>query len=102
MRLFISYCREDIDLASKIVSLLKDAKLEPIWDQSFACGPAFLDEVKLSIAHCYVFVPILTERSAKRGWVHEEIGYASALNIPVMPLAHGQMPGQMDKVRKLL
>ena len=95
MRLFISYSREDLDVVSKIVSVLKNGSLEPIWDQDFACGPAFLDEVKLSISHCHVFVPILTERSAERGWVHEEIGYASALNIPVLPLAYGKTPGQM-------
>lgn len=32
----------------------------------------------------------------KRGWVHQEIGYASALNVPALPLSvNGALPGEM-------
>ena len=31
-------------------------------------------------------MPIITAESSKRGWVHQEIGYAMALNIPVLPV----------------
>ena len=33
--------------------------------------------------------------SKKRAWVHEEIGFAMALNIPVLPLSIGTIPGEM-------
>jgi hypothetical protein len=37
-------------------------------------------------------VPVIV---GERKWVHQEIGYAMALNIPVLPVAIGSLPGEM-------
>jgi hypothetical protein len=38
---------------------------------------------------------VLTRGSNKRNWVHQEIGFATALNIPVLPIAIEGVPGEM-------
>ena len=92
-RIFISYSHNDEALKDKIVKVLEANGLQPMHDEGFAFGEGFPDQIKDYIAHAHVFLPILTKESS--GWVHQEIGYASALNIPVFPISHEQNPGQM-------
>jgi len=94
-RVFISYSHEDKELVEKIVKTLEENGLTPMWDENFAWGHGFPEQIKNFIAHAHVFVPIITEASSKRGWVHQEIGYAMALNIPVLPVTLDQVPGEM-------
>jgi len=42
-----------------------------------------------------VFLPVITEAASSRGCVHQEIGYAMAMNVPVVPVTVGTWPGQM-------
>lgn len=94
-RVFISYSHEDHDLAVKIVEVIKNNGLTPMWDKDFLFGHGFQDSIKTFIAHAHVFLPIITESSSERGWVHQEIGYAMALNVPVLPVTLGTLPGEM-------
>jgi hypothetical protein len=94
-RVFISYSHEDMGLAEKIVGILEEQGLTPMWDRNFAFGHGFHDQIKNFIAHAHVFMPILTNTSSQRGWVHQEIGYALALNVPVLPVTKDQLPGEM-------
>jgi hypothetical protein len=94
-RVFISYFHEDAELVERISSTLDENGLQPMLDKSFASGHGFTDQIKNFIAHSHVFMPVITKESSSRGWVHQEIGYAMALNIPVLPISNGQMPGQM-------
>ncbi|MBC7248050.1 MAG: toll/interleukin-1 receptor domain-containing protein [Actinobacteria bacterium] len=94
-RVFISYSHEDGDLVEKIVSVLEDAGLRPMWDRDFAFGRGFPEQIRMRIAHAHVFLPLITESSNRRGWVHQEIGYAMALHVPVLPVARGALPGEM-------
>jgi hypothetical protein len=82
-------------LVQAIVKILEDNGLSPMWDRDFAYGQGFHDQIKNFIAHAHVFLPVLTHAANERNWVHQEIGFASALNIPVLPLAIGEMPGEM-------
>jgi hypothetical protein len=66
-----------------------------MWDRNFAFGHGFHEQIKNFIAHAHVFMPILTNASCQRGWVHQEIGYALALNVPVLPVTKDQLPGEM-------
>jgi hypothetical protein len=95
IRIFISYSHEDRALAEKVCAAIEAAGLEPLWDQGFAFGRGFHEQIKMFIAHAHVFLPIITESSSRRGWVHQEIGYAVALNIPVLPVAFGKLPDEM-------
>ena len=96
-RAFISYSRKDLDLVRKIVSVLESdgVGVQAVWDQNFAYGYGFHEQIKSFIAHAHVFVPFITRASNRRGWVHQEIGYAMALNIPVLPITLGILPGEM-------
>lgn len=90
-RVFVSYSREDHEIARRIVSHLETIELRPMWDANLTWG-RFAEQIKDGISFAHAFLPLLTESSTKRPWVHQEIGYAVALNVPVLPLAIGQLP----------
>jgi hypothetical protein len=91
-RIFISYSREDLEAAKKIVQVLVDLGQNPFWDQNILPGKHFTDAIKNLIAHSHIFMPFLTKNSQENPWVNQEIGYAHGLNIPVLPLAMGSLP----------
>ena len=66
-----------------------------LWDRSFALGSGFHEQIKTQIAYAHVFIPIITPSSSARGWVHQEIGYAIAMNVPVLPVALKELPDAM-------
>lgn len=95
-RIFISYSHDDHQWVNDLVAILqKKTWIIPVLDRDFAPGRGFHDQIKRYIAHAHIFMPIITEASSQRGWVHQEIGYAMALNIPVLPVAIGKEPGEM-------
>lgn len=95
-RAFVSYAHEDRALAGQVVDALRSRGLDVFWDRDIRPGVPFTDAIKGLIAHAHVFVPIITDSSQKRPWVHQETGYAAALNIPVLPLAlQGTVGGEM-------
>lgn len=95
-RVFISYSHEDRDVVEKIDEVLKANGLKPWWDKDFQIGDGFPEQIRMFIAHAHVFLPVMTASSAARGWVHQEIGYAMAHNVPVLPVVVGDaLPGQM-------
>lgn len=94
-RVFVSYSSEDLDLVRQIIAILEENGLTPMWAGKFTISPSFPDQIKTYIAHAHVFMPVITEAASRRGWVHQEIGYAMALNVPVLPVALGVLPGQM-------
>jgi hypothetical protein len=94
-RVFISYSHEDYELVDKLVKILEENGLTPMWDKNCPGGHKFPELIKNFIAHSHVFVPVITEASSKRGWVHQEIGYALALNVPILPITLDKVPGEM-------
>lgn len=94
-RVFVSYSSEDRPLAKKLVAHLENINLHPVWDANIKHGERFSDIIKHGIAHAHVFMPILTKKSAKRPWVHQETGYAMGLDVPILPIAVGRLPGEM-------
>lgn len=94
-RIFISYSHEDLEDVERIVRVLQENGLTVLWDKEFAVGKGFQEQIRTFIAYSHVFLPVLTAQSSQRGWVHQEIGYAMALNVPVLPVAMEVLPGQM-------
>ncbi|NLT13453.1 MAG: toll/interleukin-1 receptor domain-containing protein [Clostridiales bacterium] len=94
-RVFISYSHKDIDYVLKISAILEQNGLTPVWDRSFSFGYGFHEQIENYIAHAHVFIPVITAESNKRGWVHQEIGYAKALHVPIIPISIGELPGEM-------
>lgn len=94
-RVFISYSHGNRRYAEGLARILEENGLLPIWDRNLVPGQAFSPQIKNYVAHSHVFMPIITRASLARGWVHQEIGYAVALNIPVIPVAIGALPNAM-------
>lgn len=94
-RVFISYSRKDIEKVDVLANILKDEGLKPMYDKHFSGGIGFDKQIKNFIAHAHVFLPFITRSSSSRGWVHQEIGYAMALNVPVLPVMLDEVPGEM-------
>jgi hypothetical protein len=104
---FICYAREDEKLASQVFEHLKQqnndtsdqeqtaGSLDPIMDRGFLPGRPFREQIQRSIAHAHLFVPVVTPASTEKGWVHQEIGFATAHNIPVLPVCEGHLPKGM-------
>lgn len=87
IRVFISYSRENKEFVERMVNYIKDeCEVNVIWDKDLTAGTGFHEQIKDSIASSHIFMPLITNESSNRGWVHQEIGYAMGLNIPVLPL----------------
>ena len=96
-RVFVSYSHEDEALVERLVQILEDAGLTVLCDRSINVGMPFTDAIKSLITHAHLFMPLITKAARKRPWVHQEIGYAMARNIPVLPVvvARAGLPGEM-------
>jgi TIR domain len=94
-RVFISYTHEDLALAKIMADTLKSVGLIPLWDQDIRPGLRFSDAIKNTIATAHLFMPLITEKSQYRPWVHQETGYAIGINVPVVPIALKSLPGEM-------
>lgn len=94
-RIFISYSHEDAALAETAAEALAAMGLAPVWDKHIRPGAPFTEAIKGFIHHAHIFMPIITEHASRRPWVHQETGYAMALNIPILPIAVDSVPGEM-------
>jgi len=90
-RIFISYTKNDAKVVVRLAKILARNGLKPMWDRDFIYGHGFHEQIRNFIAHAHVFLPVLTEKSDSRKWVHQEIGFAMAHGIPVLPLAIGEL-----------
>ena len=93
-RVFISYSHEDREIADNIAEALEDQNIDVLYGKDLSAGGRFTDQIKHFIAHAHVFLPVLTARSETSKWVQQEIGYAVALGVLVVPLAIRCDPGE--------
>jgi hypothetical protein len=94
-RVFISYSHKDQCLAGRLKEHLRSQGLFPITDHEIRVGEAFSEEIREMIECSHVFMPLVTASANERLWVQQEIGYASALHVPVCPVAIGNLPAGM-------
>lgn len=95
LRVFLSYSHYDAGVVLTIASELRALGLNPVWDQAVVPGSPFTDFIKEKIATAHVFVPILSKASQQSAWVHQEIGFAIGIDIPVLPVAIGVLPAEL-------
>ena len=100
-RIFISYSHNDEEQVKILSEILENNGLSPISDSKLSSGHGFHDQIKKFIEHAYVFMPIISNSSNEKGWVHEEIGYALAHNIPVLPIVIEEEALPKDMIREL-
>ncbi len=100
IRVFISYSRQNKELVNRLDKYLEnECGINVIWDDNLAAGTGFHEQIRDSIASSHIFMPLITKESSQRGWVHQEIGYALALNIPVLPVTTENLdPGGMLQI----
>ncbi len=96
-RVFLSYSREDSALMEVIHDhLSQELGCIPVVDQkNLVVGRPFDDRIRECIEQAHVFLPLLTQNSKSRPWVHQEIGYAMGKNVPILPLALDSLPDGM-------
>ncbi len=96
-RIFVSYSHEDRGLVERLVEVLEETGLTVLCDWSIDVGMPFTDAIKSLITHAHLFMPLVTETARRRPWVHQEIGYAMARSIPILPVvvAGTELPGEM-------
>jgi hypothetical protein len=95
-RIFVSYSHDNQSEAEAVRRYLNESLNQKVMsDHSLAPGMPFTDEIKRYIAYSHLFIPVVTTESSTRPWVHQEVGYAMGLGIPVLPLAIGQIPEGM-------
>lgn len=94
-RVFISHSSEDADKVELIKVALKSNGLKPFYSGQFEGGKNFFKEIEKYITHSHIFLPLISESSSTRGWVHQEIGIALALHKPIVPVSIDQLPKQM-------
>jgi len=90
IRVFISYSAEDLQLVEKLVAILEQNSIMVLWTKTLTPGAGYGEQLKIFIEHAHIFMPVITASSSARGWVHQEIGYAIALHIPVFPVTIGK------------
>lgn len=96
LRVFVAYSHEDRELVRRLVEVLEERfGLRVLWDDTIWPGWRFTDAIKSLIMNAHLFMPLLTENSQSRPWVHQETGYAMALGIPVLPVAVNTIPKEM-------
>jgi hypothetical protein len=94
-RVFISYAHDDQKLVEQLDMVLKNMDLIPVWDKDISGGTAFDYEIRRRIARAHVLMPLITSNSRESPWIHQEIGYALGIGVPVIPVALGTLPEAM-------
>ena len=98
-RVFISYCHRDEPYARILAEYLRQEGLRPLWDKNILEGTGFTEQIQRFISHAHAFLAFITPNANTRGWVQQEIGFARALNIPILPVSVGQLPaGILEQV----
>ena len=101
-RVFVSYSRQEKRLAQTVQEhLVSDAiGACPMSDREIWAGTPFDEDIARQISFAHVFIPILTSASETRPWVHQEIGYAMGLGVPILPLALDELPkGMAERIQ---
>jgi DNA repair photolyase len=105
IKVFISYCRADSELAEQIAKLFADAGIEYFLDlKDVDWGMNIKETVDQGIAECSHLLVILSPASLRSNWVPYEIGFASALDLMVLPfLQHPaiDVPDYLRAVRSI-
>ncbi len=95
-RVFISYSHLDVILIERLKGFLVQIGVTPVSDLDLVGGTRFSDEIKRQIAHAHIFISVLTANSQESPWVHQELGFALGLGLPVLTLALDKLPGGMS------
>jgi hypothetical protein len=83
---FLSYARRSGPVVKALVADLEALGHEVWYDQDLSGGQAWWDEILGRIRRCAVFVLVLDPETLKSTACMRELGYATALGAPVLPV----------------
>lgn len=87
MKLFISYSRDDKNIVYELAQRLRDDGQHDVWiDQRLYGADQWWNEIVSQIEACECFIAVLTPRAIESIYCDAELGYAAALNKPILPL----------------
>jgi hypothetical protein len=84
--IFISYSRDDIDMARALARVLESEGLEVWWDPKIRVGQEFPRLIEEQIWQCHHVIVLWSRSSVYSKWVRREAGAAKELNklLPVI------------------
>ena len=85
-RIFLSYARDDAELAKKLAGLIAQAGHQVWWDREIQGGSHFSSEIDKALQDADAVVVLWTEASVKSAWVQDEAaeGRDSGRLVPVV------------------
>lgn len=104
-RFFVSYCEKDKPTAKAVVDTLKSSGHYVKEMSQLPWGQDFAENIRQWIDWSHFFIPVITEESKNRPWVHQEIGYALGRHIPLVPIVFRCSPEKLaflDAVQALV
>ncbi len=87
MRLFISYSRKDEAIAHLLAHILESNHIECTYDRKLPPAQTFDLNLQNMIKEADIVLLLLTQSAVSSAWVNQEIGFATAIDKPVWPLA---------------
>lgn len=89
--LFISYSREDVEIAQAVNdSLLRENYLTFFDKKSILLGETFPEKITASLKKCDGCIAIISNNSIKSEWCKLELYYAHLLKKPIIPIRVGK------------
>ncbi|THE66071.1 toll/interleukin-1 receptor domain-containing protein [Salinadaptatus halalkaliphilus] len=85
-RIYVSHATADLTLVQKLFSTVKNFPFDVHIALEEVESRQSRKRLEGRLANSDVAVPVLTERSMDSPWINQEIGYAQAKGIPVVPV----------------
>jgi hypothetical protein len=87
MKLFISYSRTDEAIVHLLSYILASKEITCLYDRRLPPAQDFSTNLQEMIKEADLVLLLLTKSAACSAWVNQEIGFATALQKPIWPLA---------------
>lgn len=101
-RIFISYSHKDNELVKRIETELTKMGVKPIRDITVTePGENWFEKIKEQIASAHFFVPVITKNSIDQQWLNQEIGYAIAIDVCMVPILVGVEPDKKGMLHEI-
>ena len=85
-RIYVSHATGDLELVQKLFATVKNFPFDVHVALEEVESRQSRARLQGRLANSTVAVPVLTDRSVNSPWVNQEIGYAQAKGIPLLPL----------------
>lgn len=71
-RVFLSYARDDVEIAKQLAGLIGEAGHQVWWDREISGGTHFSSEIDKALQEAHAVLVLWTEASIKSAWVQDE------------------------------